>query len=171
MVGDKKTFSLYFSQPGYNTTPEYALSLMGCSHICINPLKVSLDCRVQELDLLPQPLGLLVQLGSLLLHLTDVLGSLLQRGGFANLCQRTGASLHVSSAPESFTHIQFYSIMDVKRLLWLNVIRFCSSTVQKRLFGDARCPRLSAHVSVKQLHIFTLYLYAWLGAQCCHKIM
>lgn len=39
MVGDKKTFSLYFRPPGYNTTPEYPLSLIGCSHMCINPLK------------------------------------------------------------------------------------------------------------------------------------
>lgn len=123
-----------------NTIPDYPLILMGCSHMCINPLKVSLDCRVQELDLLPQPLGLLMQLSSLLLHLADVLGSLLQRGGFADLCQQTGASLHVSSTPESFTHIQFYSIINVKRLPWLNVIWFCSSTVQKPLFGDALCP-------------------------------
>lgn len=53
-----------------------------------NSVRALLDWRVEELDLLPQSLGLLVQLGSLLLHFADVLHSLLQRGGFADLCRR-----------------------------------------------------------------------------------
>lgn len=47
--------------------------------------EVSLDGRVEELDLLSELLSLLVQLSSLLLDLADVLGGLLQRGGFADL--------------------------------------------------------------------------------------
>lgn len=45
----------------------------------------------------------------------------------------------------------------------------CAST--KLLFGDALRPRLSAHLSLMQLHIFSQYLYAWLRAERCHKIM
>ena len=47
----------------------------------------SLDGRVEQLYLLPEPLGLLMELGSLLLHLTDVLGCLVQGGGLADLCR------------------------------------------------------------------------------------
>lgn len=56
---------------------------------------VSLDGRVQELDLLSESLSLLMQLSSLLLHFADVLSGLLQCGGFTDLCQQSGG-LHVS---------------------------------------------------------------------------
>ena len=46
---------------------------------------VSLDGRVEELDLLPESLGLFLQRGSLLLHLADVLCGLVQGGGLADL--------------------------------------------------------------------------------------
>lgn len=63
-------------------------------------MEVSLDGRVQELDFLSESLRLLVQLSSLLLHLADVLGRLLQRGGLTDLCQQTGGLQHVSDLPQ-----------------------------------------------------------------------
>lgn len=50
--------------------------------------EVSLNGRVQELNLLSESLRLLMQLSSLLLHLADVLSRLLQRGGFTDLSQQ-----------------------------------------------------------------------------------
>lgn len=62
-------------------------------------VEVLLDGGVQELDLLPESLRLLVQLSSLLLHLADVLSRLLQRGGFADLSRQTRGGLeHVSDS-------------------------------------------------------------------------
>ena len=45
----------------------------------------SLDGRVEELNLLPESLGLVVQQGALLLHLADVRCGLVQGGGLADL--------------------------------------------------------------------------------------
>lgn len=69
-------------------------------------VEVSLDGRVEELDLLPESLRLLMQLSSLLLHLADVLSRLLQRGGFTDLSQQTRGLQHVSDLPRwTFGHI------------------------------------------------------------------
>lgn len=74
-------------------------------------VEVSLDGRVELLDLLSESLRLLLQLSSLLLHLADVLSRLLQRGGFTDLFQQTGVGLqHVSDLPQlgtrwTFSHV------------------------------------------------------------------
>lgn len=60
----------------------------GCSTVPITA-EGSLDGRVEELDLPSESLRLLMQLSSLLLHLADVLGRLLQRGGLTDLSQQT----------------------------------------------------------------------------------
>lgn len=120
---------------------------------CENTNWISLDGRVQVLDLLSESLSLLMQLSSLLLHLTDVFSRLLQRGGFTDLRQQKWGLSHVS-IPHNSAHILSMTVVVLRNI-------GCSAAFTFHTVINPASPQLFLYLLHHCVSLYCTFMLGW----------